>query len=81
VLFRHPIFLSATLNISYQFRVDRTPHNSFADTGHKGLGRISAEFRFKLARINRIALVVAIKEQIREGHGVKMAGVRGIFKI
>jgi hypothetical protein len=80
VLFWHPIFVSANLNISYQFSIEQTPHKSFVDTNLKGLGKISAEFRFKLVRINRIAMVVIRNEKIKGVMSLMMAGVISILK-
>ncbi len=71
-MLRHPVFVSTALHIGHPIGVGQVPLDGFADTGLKGLGRLPAQFRFELARVNRVAAVVAWAV----GHVADLLGVR-----
>ncbi len=58
-MFVDPFAVSAALHIGHPIGVGQIPFHGFADAGVKGLGRLPAKFRFKLAGIYRITAVVA----------------------
>ncbi len=75
--------VSAALHIGHPLWVSKVPFGGFADAGVKGLGRLPAEFRFELARINRIAAVMAASittyhfEQVESSHDVGLNELAG----